>query len=175
MSPHASSDLPGNTRGPRVAARGLPVPLFGLAPGGVYLAVGVAVNAVRSYRTISPLPSVFRLSPQHGLAVYFLWHLPWARAPQALPGTLPYGARTFLPARKRAERLSGRLPMTSLPEFMISQERFAKAISESDAIKNSSSVGARLRTTRPAGSESLCPHPSPASGLLRVGSFAQIT
>ena len=29
-------------------------------------------------------------------AVCFLWHFPWARAPQALPGTLPFGARTFL-------------------------------------------------------------------------------
>src|SRR5690349_11549416 len=29
--------------------------LFGLAPGGVYLAVAVAGNAVRSYRTFSPL------------------------------------------------------------------------------------------------------------------------
>jgi hypothetical protein len=34
------------------------------------------------------------------LAVYFLWHWPWAYAPQALPGTLPYGARTFLHAQK---------------------------------------------------------------------------
>ena len=33
------------------------------------------------------------------LAVYFLWHWPWAYAPQALPGTLPYGARTFLHAQ----------------------------------------------------------------------------
>ena len=48
------------------------------------------------------------------LAVYFLWHFPWARAPQALPGTLPYGARTFLPARERAERLPGRLPTGSV-------------------------------------------------------------
>jgi len=30
--------------------------LFGLAPGGVYPAVTVAGPAVRSYRTISPLP-----------------------------------------------------------------------------------------------------------------------
>ena len=30
--------------------------LFGLAPGGVCHAVGVAVDAVRSYRTLSPLP-----------------------------------------------------------------------------------------------------------------------
>ncbi len=31
-------------------------PLFGLAPGGVYHAVPVAGDAVRSYRTLSPLP-----------------------------------------------------------------------------------------------------------------------
>ena len=32
------------------------VPLFGLAPGGVYPATDVTTSAVRSYRTISPLP-----------------------------------------------------------------------------------------------------------------------
>ena len=32
------------------------VPLFGLAPGGVCPATDVATGAVRSYRTISPLP-----------------------------------------------------------------------------------------------------------------------
>ena len=31
-------------------------PLFGLAPGGVYLATTVTGRAVRSYRTLSPLP-----------------------------------------------------------------------------------------------------------------------
>ena len=41
--------------GPHVVAK-QPVPLFGLAPSGVYHAVHVAINAVRSYRTISPLP-----------------------------------------------------------------------------------------------------------------------
>ena len=30
--------------------------LFGFAPSGVYLAVDIAANAVRSYRTLSPLP-----------------------------------------------------------------------------------------------------------------------
>ena len=34
----------------------------------------------------------YRIAP----AVYFLWHFPWARALQALPGALPDGARTFL-------------------------------------------------------------------------------
>src|SRR5271165_3898253 len=31
-------------------------PLFGLAPGGVCRAAGVTAGAVRSYRTVSPLP-----------------------------------------------------------------------------------------------------------------------
>jgi len=39
----------------RLAAMRAP-PLFGLAPGGVYRAAPVASRAVRSYRTLSPLP-----------------------------------------------------------------------------------------------------------------------
>ena len=69
-------------------------PLFGLAPGGVYLATSVSRSPVRSYRTLSPLPVLLIESS----AVYSLWHFPLlAKAsPRALPGTLPYGARTFL-------------------------------------------------------------------------------
>ena len=44
---------PGNETGGFEAAA---PPLFGLAPGGVYRAVLVTKNAVRSYRTLSPLP-----------------------------------------------------------------------------------------------------------------------
>ena len=64
----------------------------------VLLQVGFAVppsvtaGAVRSYRTISPLPSL----TMSAWAVCFLLHFPWARAPQALPGTFALGARTFL-------------------------------------------------------------------------------
>ena len=51
-------------------------------------------NAVRSYRTFSPLPAKGpKASPQ---AVCFLWHFPSAHAAQMLSGTLPCGARTFL-------------------------------------------------------------------------------
>ena len=72
--------------------------LFGLAPCGVYLAPGVTAGAVRSYRTISPLPRrwsfrngertrqagptrVLRFQggpPERGVAeaVSFLWHWP---------------------------------------------------------------------------------------------------
>ena len=97
-SPPASSDLPGPGAGRAIGS------LFGLAPGGVCPAAPVARDAVRSYRTISPLPvPVARPS-----AVYFLWHFPSARAAQALPGALPCGARTFL--RPVERRSSGRLP-----------------------------------------------------------------
>ena len=46
-----SSDLPGS-----LTERAAPPPLFGLAPRGVYPASEIAPAAVRSYRTISPLP-----------------------------------------------------------------------------------------------------------------------
>ena len=40
----------------RRVERAVPRPLFGLAPGGVCRAPRVATRAVRSYRTVSPLP-----------------------------------------------------------------------------------------------------------------------
>ncbi len=83
-SPKDSSNLPGSGAGRIMGS------LFGLAPGGVCPASTVASTAVRSYRTISPLP------PELPEAVCFLWHWPSARAAQVLPGTLPCGARTFL-------------------------------------------------------------------------------
>ena len=46
--------------------------LLGLAPGGVYRAVPVAGDAVRSYRTLSPLPRFARTLRR---AVCSLWHL----------------------------------------------------------------------------------------------------
>lgn len=47
--------------------KGRPPPLFSLAPGGVYRAASVAGRAVRSYRTLSPLPAVFRGTGAGGL------------------------------------------------------------------------------------------------------------
>jgi hypothetical protein len=52
--PVHSSNLPGSDASHVIA------PLFGLAPDGVYHAVRVATSAVRSYRTISPLPDPLR-------------------------------------------------------------------------------------------------------------------
>ena len=75
-SPGASSNPPGrldpDTIPKRLLAHGFAPSLFGLAPGGVCRAAGVTADAVRSYRTISPLP---RLT-QHAEAVCFLWHCP---------------------------------------------------------------------------------------------------
>jgi len=45
--------------------------------------------------------------PLRASAVYFLWRFPSARAAQVLPGTLPYGARTFLPSPTRTWSGSG--------------------------------------------------------------------
>ena len=75
------------------------LPYLVLLRMGFTLPRSVATRAVRSYRTISPLPSRSR-------AVYFLWHFPWARAPQALPGTLSAGARTFLPTQRSGDCLA---------------------------------------------------------------------
>ena len=74
--------------------------LFGLAPGGVYLAASVTSRAVRSYRTLSPLPNC-----QSKWAVCFLWHFPWGRPRRALPGTVFPWSPDFPPPtrRRRAE------------------------------------------------------------------------
>ena len=48
---------------------------------------------------------------QSKLAVFSLLHLSSVLPAQALPGTLPYGARTFLPLKtSMRQRLSGQLP-----------------------------------------------------------------
>src|SRR5438132_4936172 len=59
--------------------------LFGLAPGGVCRAVSVAGNAVRSYRTFSPLLVNTR---RRWRAVRSLWHFPWGRPRRMLSGTV---------------------------------------------------------------------------------------
>ena len=62
--------LPGSSNLPGSPAEGAaPPPLFGLAPRGVCHAGEIASAAVRSYRTISPLP-------RRSTAVYFLLRFP---------------------------------------------------------------------------------------------------
>ncbi len=62
--------------------------LFGLAPGGVYLAADVAAGAVRSYRTLSPLPAYPGCPGRRGGRFAFCGTDPWGRPRRALPGTV---------------------------------------------------------------------------------------
>ena len=68
--------------------------LFGLAPDGVYRAVPIARNAVRSYHTLSPLPSVRRKTCTRRFA--FCGTFPWLTPAGRYPASCPHGARTFL-------------------------------------------------------------------------------
>ena len=64
--------------------------LFGLAAGGVCLAAGVTPGAVRSYRTISPLPGLLP-------AVSFLLHYPSDCSALMLSSTVPRGMGLAIP------------------------------------------------------------------------------
>src|SRR5689334_18672081 len=77
------------SRFPALSVRAGPRRLFGLAPTGGCRATPVAGCAVGSYPAVSPLPALRQ-------AVCFLWPCPSPRGAQALPGSLPCGARTFL-------------------------------------------------------------------------------
>ncbi len=108
-SPDASSDLPGRRRGnPPCRRSGVPS-LLGLAPGGVYRAVPVAGNAVRSYHTLSPLPS---FAEGFGGRFAFCGTFPGVAPAGGYPAPHFRGARTFLPPpkRKAAIRPSGATP-----------------------------------------------------------------
>ena len=95
-SPATSSSLPAASRvcdDSGLSVRVTPRRLFGLAPAGGYRATAVTSGAVGSYPTVSPLPR-FRTKPAG--AVSFLWPYPSPFGAQVLPGSLPFGARTFL-------------------------------------------------------------------------------
>ena len=91
--------------------------LLGLAPGGVYRAAPVAGGAVRSYRTLSPLPA--GRGPQAcdlgardpGRRFAFCGTFPGVTPAGRYPAPCFRGARTFLPPRPegRERRPSDRL------------------------------------------------------------------
>src|SRR5437870_3753079 len=94
----------GSSNQPGVIARAAR-PLSGLASGGVYRALSVTGEAVRSYRTVSPLPTL-------RWAVCFLLHCPASHLDWPLTSTLPYEARTFLSRRHLRTAASGRLDLS---------------------------------------------------------------
>ena len=75
-----------------------PILLSGLAPGGVCRAGAVTGTAVRSYRTVSPLPRGSKATA----AVCSLWHCPWDRSRRALPGTVFPWSPDFPPPPRQA-------------------------------------------------------------------------
>jgi hypothetical protein len=124
----------GRCAAPPSSWRALPS-LFGLAPCGVYPAPGVTAGAVRSYRTISPLPRhrsskllqgrPCRLRRGVAEAVSFLWHWPSANLEARIPDVIRHTAlrsSDFPPPvdlRLREAAGSDRpvlLPSPSLPE-----------------------------------------------------------
>ena len=75
--------------------------LFGLAPGGACHAVPVAGGAVRSYRTVSPLPHA--LLTREGRSV-LCGAFPGIAPGGRYPPPCRRGARTFLPLRRGSDR-----------------------------------------------------------------------
>ena len=97
--PRASSNQPGRRAGNRPAALSLArrpraVPIRSCSRWGLPCRP-VAGRAVRSYRTVSPLPPALA----DGRGGLFLWHFPWGRPRRTLSGTVVRGARTFLPGQ----------------------------------------------------------------------------
>src|SRR4026209_548585 len=81
------------------------ISLFGLAPCGVLPAIRVATDAVRSYRTFSPL---LAFAPYGATAERYVFCAtgPSSCPDRALPGALPCGVRTFLAPPSSAFALS---------------------------------------------------------------------
>jgi len=85
----------------KARAQGLPSPLFGLAPGGACRAPNVAARAVRSYRTLSPLPLARRFA--------FCGAIPGVAPAGPYPAPCLRGARTFLCVSAAAVQPTGLL------------------------------------------------------------------
>lgn len=92
----ASSNQPGR-RAWKQAWRERLSSLFGFAPGGVCHAVRITASAVRSYRTLSPLPREARRSA-------FCGTFPRVTPAGRYPAPCLHGARTFLSASGAAAR-----------------------------------------------------------------------
>jgi len=98
--PRRSSSLPGDS------ASSVDVPLFGLAPDGVYRAVRVTTSAVGSYPTVSPLPDLLAEPSAVCSLLHFPSLSPEGYGARPLAGILLYGARTFLDARTHRDCLA---------------------------------------------------------------------
>ena len=104
-SPCASSDLPGSPCGPQERTRrSARFPIWSCSRWGLPCRRVLPPARCALTAPFHPCRPSRATSPQHptSWAVCSLLHFPWARAPQALPGTLPCGARTFLHVVRRS-------------------------------------------------------------------------
>src|SRR5215467_10073342 len=135
--PGASSNLPGRPdldidpgTPPPLARRLSSTPsLFGFAPGGVCRAARVTASAVRSYRTVSPLPYPSRREGSRRFV--FCGTVPGVAPAGRYPAPYVRGARTFLPGpslppRERRSGLPGRPPGRLTTQGMGGGERGVK-------------------------------------------------
>ena len=104
--PDASCNLPGRRREhacqvPAEAGADTPS-LFGFAPGGVYHAATVTGSAVRSYRTLSPLPVFVPASWNLAGRFAFCGTFPRVAPAGRYPAPCFRGARTFLYPNQKA-------------------------------------------------------------------------
>ncbi len=135
--PDASRDLPGRRHGNLPAGlTGVP-PLFGLAPGGVYHAGPVAGAAVRSYRTLSPLPSLAEASEGGLLSVALSLGSP-------PPGITRH--RVSMEPGLSSPRRSGRRPSDRLVRLL----SYACAAAASTRARSASSRATVSRSIRPS-------------------------
>ena len=103
-SPATSSGLPGSTRGHALPlARQLPY--LALLQVGFAMPPCVATGAVRSYRTVSPLPASLLKLRRFAFCCTFRRLTP----PRRYLAPRPQGARTFLHISREMQRPSGRL------------------------------------------------------------------
>src|ERR1700749_2479550 len=91
-SPRSSSDLPGSPCGPHVAAESTArFPIWSCSRWGL-----PCRGCCHPRGALLPHHFTLTGAACAALGGIFLLHFPWTRVPQALPGTLPVGARTFL-------------------------------------------------------------------------------
>jgi hypothetical protein len=84
-------------RYPRIFIGPAALPLFCLAPHGVFRASRIASRAVSSYLAFSPLPALCCQRTGGVFSVTLSVNVPFReRCPRVLRGMPPYGVRTFL-------------------------------------------------------------------------------
>jgi hypothetical protein len=103
-SPATSSGLPESTRG-HALPLAWQLSYLALLQVGFAVPLNVATSAVRSYRTVSPLPAPLLKLRRFVFCCTFRRLTP----PRRYLAPRPQGARTFLPISREMQRPSGRL------------------------------------------------------------------